>query len=246
MAPNTSHTYSHKHGLRDHPGELTRPCPPAPRSWRVSRTNWASLYREQWRPQAAPRSRRHGGGTLPVVSQRQGFREPRHARKLSRQPHNSSRRIRGFRPTHPPPSRSRGQEKNGAPTIAQQAHAVTDELILAAVHATGRPLRGPSCHSTGAPAHGPAQTKSQPRLLRFIQGRGDDREAGDVSTAPTPQRTNELAKSRGATTPVTRPILACGSAQSGQPPRPRTLARRPLKNSRPVDLWTLKRHRLSN
>lgn len=105
---------------------------------------------------------------------------------------------------------SRGQERNGAPTVAQQAHAVTDELILAAVHATGgpEPLRGLSCHSTGAAAgaaHGPAQTTARPRLLRFIRGRGDDREAGDVSTAPTPQRTNELAKSRGAT--ATRPIL---------------------------------------
>lgn len=38
---------------------------------------------------------------------------------------------------------SRGQEKSGAHTIAQPAHAVTDELILAAVHAIGRPDRHP-------------------------------------------------------------------------------------------------------
>lgn len=36
-------------------------------------------------------------------------------------------------------------------------------------------------------------------------------------------------------------VLACGCAQSGKPPRPRTLARRPFRSVRPVDLWTLKR-----
>lgn len=34
---------------------------PTAQSWRVSRTNWASLHREQWRPEVVPLSRRRGG-----------------------------------------------------------------------------------------------------------------------------------------------------------------------------------------
>lgn len=214
----------------------------------MSRTNWASLHREQWRPEAAPLSGRHGGGMLPVVSQRQSFRERRHTHKLSRQPHSSSRGICGFRHTNtPPPSRqSRGQEKKGAPTIAQQAPAVMDELILAAVHATGRPepLRGLSCHSTAA--HGPAQTKSPPRLLRFIQGVMTERlQTFQQRRHHSGQASSPKAEERQPRD-KTNTVLACGSVQSGKLPRPRTLAPCPFKNVRPVDLRTLKRHRLSN
>lgn len=57
----------------------------------------------------------------------------------------------------PPPSfpeqRSRKERRS------YEAHAITDELILAAVHATGgpEPPRGLSCHSPGAAADGGGQ-----------------------------------------------------------------------------------------
>lgn len=87
--------------------------PPTAQSWRVSRTNWASLHREQRRPEVMPLSRRRGGGALPVVSRCQSFQERRHPPKTFRQPHSSFHGIRGFQALH------RGQEESNPPTIVQ-------------------------------------------------------------------------------------------------------------------------------
>lgn len=54
--------------------------PPTAQHWRVSRINWASLRREQWKPEAVLLSRRRGGGSLPVVSPCRSFWEWCHTR----------------------------------------------------------------------------------------------------------------------------------------------------------------------
>lgn len=64
--------------------------PPTAQCWRVSRTNWASLHREQWRPEVVLLSRRRGGGGLPVVSPCWSFRERCHTHLLPPRPPPSS------------------------------------------------------------------------------------------------------------------------------------------------------------
>ena len=90
--------------------------PPTAQCWRVSRTNWASLRREQRRPEAVLLSRRRGGGRLPVVSRCRSFWEWCHTRTNRRPPrhpcpHTSQRRGSGHGCT--------GREKNGTPTTEQ-------------------------------------------------------------------------------------------------------------------------------
>lgn len=75
----SKHTYIHTHGLQDHPGELTWPCP-LPLSAGVCPEQTGPLRREQWRPEAVLLSRRRGGGRLPVVSPCRSFWERCHTR----------------------------------------------------------------------------------------------------------------------------------------------------------------------
>lgn len=129
-------TFTHRHTRTAGPPLRADPAvPPTAPCWRASRTNWASLRREQWRPEAVLLSRRRGGGRLPVVSPCRSFWERCHTRANPPPPtpRSSHRPAPGFRAR----VQRSGKERRSYDRAA--GPAVVDELILAAVQTSGEP-----------------------------------------------------------------------------------------------------------
>ena len=137
VAPNTSHTHTHSRTAGP-PLRADLAMPPTAQCWRVSRTNWASLRREQRRPEAVLLSRRRGGGRLPVVSRCRSFWERCHTRTNRPPPPpplSSHQPASGFR------ARVHGSRKERHSYDQAAGLAVLDELILDGVQRRGEPER---------------------------------------------------------------------------------------------------------
>lgn len=183
MAPNTSHIRSHKHGLQDHPWELTWPCP-LPLS--------AGVCPEQTGPLSIGNS---GGLRSCCLAGAEGaagcqWSVPAGASGngvtlTNLPPHPHTNQLLGSGPG------CRGRKKNGTPTTEQldSLSWMSSFWPPSKQEASQAPLTSelsPWSQFTSRDRQSSSSSSTQPctnkalRLLRFNQGQSDDRKSRDI------------------------------------------------------------------